>query len=124
MEKVFVKEGDIAHLVAAAYALSEPVGMGYLHFRPGELDDDMLQTIVGEADKRINGAREREAAQPEYFKDYAGAVVTMDYVHGRCCKFNIWYGQGRFYITQPWHDHEGWQFDELLDRCGIKREVA
>lgn len=124
MERIIIKEGDITHLVSAAYALSEPVGMGFLHFRPGELDDATLEGILAEADKRIQKAREREASQPDYYKDYSAPIVAMDYVHGRCCKFNIWYRGNELFISNDWYDHAGWQFDELLSRCGIKREVT
>ena len=63
-----IPEALIPAAVEAAYDLSVPVGLGFLHAKGVGLDE-------GTRDQLIDKSR--------------NLVVHMDYVHGRQCKFTI-----------------------------------
>lgn len=108
MTKVYVTPEQVPALVRAAYDLSVPVGLGFLHFRPGPMTDDLLRQVLAQVKDAV---------------DYSTAILYMDYVAGRCCKFGVFTEQetGRFYIENPWFDHTEEQFDELCNRAGVSR---
>lgn len=81
--------------IKAAYDLSRPVGMGFMHYQPGGLTDEEAQSLV-----QPNGR------------------VRMDYVKGRCCKFKINDKGTHLEIFDPWHDHSAEDLEELLRRIG------
>lgn len=104
-DKIKVTGTSLEALVKAAYALSHPIGLGYLHARPGELSDADAAEIVA------YGVGKRNA-------------VYMDYVHGRCCKFYVYRDvQGDLWINKNWYDHSQSQLQQLLARCGILVEA-
>lgn len=93
---------DLRKFVQEVYDMSIPVGLGFLHARPGGLSD-------ADADAIIN--REEPNGR---------IAVSMDYVHGRQCKMTVFRSDdGRLTIDNNWFDHTEPQFDELLKRCGI-----
>lgn len=125
MERINVSLSDLPALIRNVYDLSIPVGMGFLHYQEGPIPEGTLTALLNEATLRIRRCKEMEAKHPDYFKTYGSAVVGMDYLHGRCCKFDVFYGKdGQLYINNQWYDHADWQFDELLTRCQIKREAV
>jgi hypothetical protein len=69
--KIDVTDVPLDTLVRAAYALSSPQGLGFIHAKKGGLDDDTLAAIL----KRGEGDN--------------WCAVFMDYVHGRSVKFNV-----------------------------------
>jgi hypothetical protein len=81
------------------YALSVPVGMGFLHFREGELDDATAVDI--------------------WHGHFVNPCISMDYVHGRGCKMTVWNKNGRLYIDEKWFDHTPEQLQKLFDMCNI-----
>lgn len=94
-----VTEVPLGALVAAAYDLSQPRGLGMLHFKPGSLTDEEVAAVVA------NGG---------------GAVpVSMDYVKGRACKFTVYEREGRRFIRSSWYDHSDADLRDLLARVGI-----
>lgn len=88
--------------IKAAYDLSTPQGLGFLHAREGGLDDETVDAIL---------ANER----PDSW-----IVATMDYVHGRSCKFRIYHHEGRLFIRPRWYDHGDHQLEELLTRLDVE----
>lgn len=96
-----VTKEQIPLLVAGAYNLSVPIGMGHLHYSPESLTDDEVDSLI-DMDNR--------------------EVVYMDYIKGRQCKFNIFKDKetNKFYINNTWYDHDEYVFGELLDLAGIK----
>jgi hypothetical protein len=92
--------------IKLAFDLSSPQGLGFLHHRPGGLDDETVDEIIG-----------REAR--------GHVVASMDYVHGRSCKFHV-YRDGernnwgdRLYIPPSWYDHCDWALEQLLTGIGV-----
>ncbi len=59
---------DLREVVRAAYALSQPQGMGMLHFVPGDLSESDIDAVLKNS--------------PDY------CPVSMDYVRGRACKMH------------------------------------
>jgi hypothetical protein len=101
---VSVPAARLPDLVRGAYDLSRPVGMGYLHYEPGALTDDEVQQII---------------AVPQM----GSGVVYMDYVKGRCCKFNAWRDPedpSVVLVDNRWFDHTENDLIELLTRAGVQ----
>ena len=97
---------DLVELVKTVYDMSDPVGMGYMHYREGSLSDHDAQMHI-----------DMDAG------DFLGAsiVVGMDYVHGRCCKFNVHRDNKTkdLYIMDRWSDHSKKQLNAILSKVGI-----
>jgi len=94
-----VTKEQIPLLVAEAYNLSAPVGMGQLHYTPEPLSVEEITHIIEE-----------------------DGTAYMDYVKGRQCKFSIYRDKetNKFYIRDTWYDHSEHQFNELLEKSGVK----
>lgn len=88
--------------IKAAYDLSQPIGLGFLHAKGGELDEESVDEII---------SRER-----------GWIVASMDYVHGRQCKFHVYSDEGnppRYFVRHYWYDHGEYQLVDLLTRIGV-----
>jgi len=94
------KAVDLVRLVQEAYALSQPVGLGFIHFRPGGLSTEEAKAFIDAT-------------------AHAHIAVMLDYVSGRCCKLTIFKDRsdGMYYVDDKWYDHDGWE--ELFARTGI-----
>lgn len=99
--EIDVTHCDLATLVRAAYDLSVPQGMGFLHAQPGSLSDAEVASIL---------------SNPR--------GLVMDYVKGRAIKLTVYQDDGRKYFYGPWYDHTEAQLDELLTRIGASRPGA
>ena len=88
---------SLTDVVQAAYDLSRPQGLGFLHYTP--------EPLSGE-----------EALQ--YVDDTSPCPVCLDYVKGRACKLTVHKDDGRLFIREPWYDHTDAQLAELLKRIG------
>jgi hypothetical protein len=98
MDKMIEITGvDLRELVKAAYDLSQPQGLGFIHYIPGPLSDK-------EADEIIKSSERGEIA------------VCMDYVKGRAVKMAARQKDGKLYIDNSWFDHPPAQFVALLKR--------
>ena len=87
-------------LVANAYKMSRPVGMGLLHYREGDIPEEVLEALVSRLDSP-NG------------------TVSMDYVLGRQCKFCIFKRDNEMFIEDYWYDHSPEQFKALLEASKV-----
>ena len=94
---------DLREFAKAAYDLSQPQGLGFLHFSPEVLTDDEADEIVAQ------GGRGK-------------VVLRMDYVKGRAVKQTVWKREdGVRYIRGVWFDHTDEHLTELLRRVGVDR---
>ena len=91
---------DLRKLVANAYSMSQPVGMGFLQYKEGELSEEEITALIDE-NARYD-------------------VINMDYVYGRQCKFYVFKQDGQLYIAPYWYAHTPDQLQELLARSVIK----
>ena len=91
---------DLRKLVANAYSMSKPVGMGFLQYKEGELSEEEITALIDENDRYD--------------------VINMDYVYGRQCKFHVFKKDGLLYTAPNWYDHTRGQLQELLARSVIK----
>lgn len=88
---------NLRKLVQGVYGLSDPVGRGYIHYTNGPLSDDQADAII-------------EGSGTGNF------IICMDYVGGRCCKFNVWKDENnRLWIRNEWDVHTDEQLKLLLD---------
>src|SRR5438067_10004377 len=96
---------DLVALPKAAYELSVPQGLGFLHAREGDLsDDDATEVVTRSPDSRI--------------------ALNIDYLHGRAVKLIVFKDGDRLTMRDDWFDHSPSQLDELLTRVGLTRKVV
>lgn len=97
-----VTDAPLIELVKAAYDLSVPQGLGFLHAESGSLSDEDAEALITE-EGRI--------------------AVRMDYVKGRACKMTVFRESAspKMFIRNKWFDHSESQLQELLERCGIEQ---
>ena len=100
-DMIDVTAAPLLDLVKAAYDLSKPQGLGFIHARPGDLSDKDAQDII------------------DYEKPGSGIAARMDYVHGRACKLTVYKKDGKHFIQKPWFDHSDTQLAQLLSNVGI-----
>lgn len=87
-------------LIRSAYNLSEPKGLGFMHYKGGALEQETVDEIL-----RIG--KDRRMA------------VRMDYINGRCCKFDVIRANGSCWIKNKWFDHTDEDLIELLKSVDI-----
>jgi hypothetical protein len=94
---------DLRIVAKAAYSLSQPRGLGFIHFMDGDLPDVDAETI----------ATRLAAMRPDYYR-----AMDMDYVRGRCVKLTVYKFDGKHYIKGMWFDHTDADLAELLVAIG------
>ena len=98
-------ETKVDDVIRAAYDLSTPQGLGFLHARPGGLDDETI-------------ARIKESESGLY-------AASMDYVHGRAVKLTIRRDGDICYIpADSWFDHSLDHLRELAKRADLGEPKA
>lgn len=105
-EMIDITGVDLKELVKKAYELSNPQGMGYIHFREGPLSDADAQAIL-------------DIQQPSY-----GAILSMDYVKGRSVKLTVFQQDDKLYVRNDWFDHSEDQLKELLRYLNVGERNA
>jgi|HubBroStandDraft_6_1064221.scaffolds.fasta_scaffold248888_1 hypothetical protein len=98
-----VTEIDPRLLVQVAYSGSRPQGLGFLHARPGGLDEATLNAIMEDAEKSFPRPGE----------------INLDYLHGRSMKFHVRVVDERKYIDLDWYDHGREATKHLVRECGL-----
>lgn len=93
----------LAAVVSQAYDLSVPVGMGLLHFRPGPLQPEEINSLTSPPLDRCGVGREG---------------LSLDYVLGRAVKLLIVHEptDDSFYLIDDgrgWYDHSDEQWEAL-----------
>lgn len=97
---IAIPQDKLPALIRAAYDLSVPVGLGFIHARPGSLTDDEVAQII----------------QPE-----GRIAASMDYVNGRQCKLTVFRAEdGALSIRDTWFDHSDRQLRQLMDEIGVE----
>ena len=84
---------DLIKFVKKVYDLSQPLGLGFLHYQEGGLSNEAAKELIKENDPFI---------------------VNMDYVKGRACKMKVFNKEGKLSIHDNWYDHNDNQLKELL----------
>lgn len=86
--------------VRAAYNLSQPQGLGFLHAQPGEMTEE-------EADQVINVT--------------PGRPIRLDYVRGRAVKLSFELDEEGYYVNDKgrWFDHSDQQWMEFKKIVGV-----
>lgn len=102
--RVTITRANLPKVIAKAYDLSQPQGMGFLHAKAGGIPDEVLQQILDRSDN----------AKFDMNRD-----VRLDYVQGRAIKLGIGFdAEARtFYLEDRgsgWYDHSDEQWVELL----------
>lgn len=110
--KYSVPQEKLGEVLAAAFDLSRPQGLGFLHYKPGSADAEMFRDDI----KRAIAA---DTSKP-FFKS-----IHLDYVQGCACKFSIRYDADGWFVEGPrWYDHSPEALLELVNRCGLKERVT
>lgn len=104
-DDIDVTHCDLRLLIAKAYELSSPQGLGFLHAKPGALPDADIDEIL------------------ERSKDDPLGPVQMDYVNGRSIKLSVRRRDDKLFIPARWYDHHSTQLAELCDAIGAARPV-
>ena len=90
---------DPREVVKAVYRRSFPVGIGYVHYREGELDEKTIDEIIQEGEESPSRRN----------------VISMDYVHGRQCKFHAFRRGEKVVVNDNWLDHALSDLHEMID---------
>jgi len=90
---------DLVEAVKAAYDLSRPQGLGLMHYEEGELSDEEAKRLVDDTDARM--------------------PVSLDYVKGRACKFDVYRDENKLFINDAWYDHSEAALLSLIDRIAV-----
>lgn len=88
----------LTDLVKAAYDLSSPQGLGFLHHEEGTLTDEQADSMINEEGQ---------------------IAVSMDYVKGRACKMTVFRDGEKLFIRDTWYDHTENQLMRLLDMVAV-----
>lgn len=118
--RIYLPEGiDLRALIKAVYAISVPVGMGFLQPYDSPMAEDHVDYFINrvEATRRIHwwdSATERQTERSLFF---------MDYCNGRQCKFGVYEERdtGRLFIHDPWYDHSSADLDKLCEQFNLTR---
>lgn len=98
---------DLRALVRAAYDLSQPQGMGFLHAKDGPIPEEQVEKVIAKGE------------------DYPRRPVSMDYVLGRAVKLTVFRDDDdRLWIYNRWYDHGDWQLTELLTQLGVDKAAV
>jgi len=95
-----VTDVDLRTLIKAAFDLSRPQGLGFLHHSPNGLTEAELDAIMSNADER---------------------GLSLDYVRGRSLKFHVNRDRetGRSYVRLDWYDHSRAATEQLMRDVGL-----
>ncbi|MBN9356190.1 MAG: hypothetical protein J0I15_07065 [Herbaspirillum huttiense] len=105
--KIEITGADLAAIVKAAYSLSRPQGMGFLHFTPGDMSDERAAEIVN--------FQRRDPRIP----------LSLDYIEGRAVKLTVWRDtEDRLWIANDWYDHTDEDLQQLLKAIGKEQAAA
>lgn len=101
--RIAISRDNLPKVIAKAFDLSKPQGTGFLHFKPGDIPEGVLNDILSSADK----------AEIPYRKS-----IHLDYVEGRAIKLGIYYDEGsqQWQLEgDRWYDHSSAAWEELKE---------
>ena len=105
-----VTHADLRLLVQAAYNLSKPQGMGFLHYKSGPLSDE-------DADQLLE-CRGTSSSLPT-----SNVIISLDYVKGRAVFMTVFKEESdsnEMFIRDTWFDHSKEEFDTFLEIIGVQ----
>jgi hypothetical protein len=96
---ITIPQEKLRDFIRTVYDMSVPVGLGFIHAKPGSLSDDEVDSII-----RPTGR----------------IAASMDYVNGRHCKMTVFRADdGTLTIRDNWFDHSDDQLAQLLESIGV-----
>lgn len=97
---VEVPQDKLIALIKGAYERSHAIGLGYLQPHEKSLSDEDAEALIEKTGR---------------------VAVSLDYVNGRQCKFNVWRDEdGKLWTNKDaWYDHSSSQLADLLSSVGI-----
>ena len=103
-DQVDITDVPLDKLISEVYNLSNPQGLGFLHYIEGPIPDDIL-------DQTVQYAKESLEERGEFW---------LDYLSGRACKFRAAIqADEKLYMSSSWYDHDSEDFQELCSRLGV-----
>ncbi len=93
---------DLVKFVQKVYELSNPQGLGFLHYQEGQLEIEEAERII------------------DIWKNDERMALGMDYIRGRSCKMDVWKDDNKLWIQNDWYDHTKMELSELLKEVNIK----
>lgn len=92
---------DYRKLIKKVYELSAPLGMGHFCTIEGCLPEKTVDKIMAGA------SHDFDLSYKDNFDGEGAPKISMDYIHGRCCKFCTFkdYETGKYAINYDWRDH-------------------
>ena len=112
-KKIDITHLDLVSFIKNVYALSEPVGLGFMHFTKEPLTDAEAQSIIDTRQFSDTGL------YPPKFNEVS---IHMDYVKGRACKMVVWEEDGKLTIKGTWFDHTEGDLRRLLSMTELKEK--
>ena len=88
---------DLVRFVQKIYDLSNPQGLGFLHYQEGQLTTEEAERII------------------DLWKNDERMALGMDYIRGRSCKMDVFKEDNKLWIYNDWYDHSEMQLIELLN---------
>lgn len=85
---------DLIKFAQKVYDLSQPQGLGLLHYTKDPLTAEEAKAYIHEGE--------------------GWTALMMDYVKGRACKMTVFRKEGKLWIRGDWYDHSDWALEELL----------
>ena len=86
---------SLVKVAQAAYKLSKPQGLGFLHFKESDLSKEHAESLIIDGNSHV--------------------PLCMDYVNGRAVKLVVFNKEGKLYIRDKWFDHSDQDLLDLLD---------
>ena len=91
---------DLVKLAIKAYELSDPQGMGVMHYKPEPLTEEDARSLIS--------------------NDDPWSPLMMDYVRGRAVKLTVIRKDKKLFLEDLWYDHTDRQYKELLSAIDVK----
>jgi len=113
-----INDLDISKFLRNVYEMSVPMGMGFLHYQPGNASDEMVESMKKEFDERLQKAKQEHQKNGKTYRAFFG----LDYVQGRQCKMQFFLdGDGEsVVIYDRWMDHSDDQLAGLLQASKLE----
>lgn len=99
---------DLRKLLIAAFDVSVPRGMGFLHHREEPLSDAEAESVLSRN-------------KPDSY-----VALNADYVRGRAVKLTVWRDRdtGSYYTRPYWFDHDQSKLAAILREAGVANPEA
>lgn len=106
MSKIKIKTTEVSDVIKALYNNSKPQGLGFLHYKEGEIESVELLDLINDFNRTDS--------------------IYLDYVAGRAVKCSIKKEDDGFVIgmtCNQWYDHSPLQIQAVLSNFAEWEEV-